>query len=88
MRYEDLKQSIELQKKLVSELSDSLNKHKTGRFGFISDTIRFSEEYKNIKAEFEKQFMTLRILNKTMRRMYKNEMYEDRKKNRSRYIGQ
>lgn len=63
----------------VTELSEKLNSFPKGEFGLTPDEIKFSSEFRALKAEFNVVFQKLQQLNEFGVKAFKKEMKEERK---------
>lgn len=75
--YSEYKELKSNQNAIVDSLSDKLNSFPKGSFGLISEEIRATDEFKNINAQYHREFKKLQAINQTGMKLFKKEIRKD-----------
>lgn len=80
--YSEYKELLLKQNKIVSELSDKLNKYSKGEFGMVTESIRFSDEFKEIEKQYANEFKRLQSINILGQSLFKKQIKKERDEKR------
>lgn len=80
--YSEYKELQLKQNKIVSELSDKLNKYHKGEFGMVTESIRFSDEFKEIEKQYANEFKRLQSINILGQSLFKKQIKKERDEKR------
>ena len=80
--YSEYKEVKSKQEAIVDMLSDKLNSYPKGAFGMTEESIRMSDEYKALKAQYAKEFKKIQDINSFGMKNFKKEIrkeYEEKR---------
>ena len=80
--YSEYKEVKSKQDAIVDMLSDKLNSYPKGAFGKTEESIRMSDEYKALKAQYAKEFKKIQDINSFGMKNYKTEIYKEHEEKR------